>query len=205
MVPFGPIIISIIKAVNAIRKLFSNNPPGPVTQCPLGALSKAKADEMFKTLASQNHIPFDYPDDCCYSRAHEMCRIMKAEGVDCRKVWNYGQGFPDNSTLQASTPNHPNGKVSWRYHVAPVVSVNENGTCTDMVMDPSLFDRPVTVAEWKQKQQDQNSTIEITSATPYFRTPKDAYMEDDPTYAKTSATLKQHGYDRDLRNKKAGK
>src|SRR5574337_709434 len=35
-------------------------------------------------------IPFLYPDDGCWARAHEMYRLMLLEGVTSKKVWIYG-------------------------------------------------------------------------------------------------------------------
>lgn len=166
-----------------------------------GPITEDRANQLFKELAAQKQIPFDYPDDCCYSRAHEMCRIMNEEGIECRKVWNYAHDFPNGAGLRADTPNNPSGHVNWRYHVAPVVSVIGNdGIERDMVMDPSLFDRPVTVDEWQQRQQDTNSTIEITEDKYYFREPGNTNVVEDPDYSATEAKLKEHVNSRDLRN-----
>jgi len=43
-------------------------------------------------------IPFLYPDDGCWARAHEMCRLMIASGVKPAKVWIDG-------SLMAATKN----------------------------------------------------------------------------------------------------
>jgi len=174
-------------------------PPGSTTPCP-GALSEAQANQLFRDLASQPQIPFDYPDDCCYSRAHEMSRIMNERGIPNRKVWNYGNTYPSGASLRATTPNHPSGQVNWRYHVAPVVQVRGNdGVTRDMVMDPSLFDRPVTVDEWAARQQDPAARREITDPKYYFRGPGNSPAVEDPAYSDTNATLARHRASRDLR------
>jgi hypothetical protein len=164
-------------------------------------LSGAKANSLFQDLASQPQIPFDYPDDCCYSRAHEMCRIMRERGIQCRKIWNYAHDFSTGgASLRADTPNHPSGHVSWRYHVAPVVKVRGNdGVVRDMVMDPSLFDRPVTVDEWIAAQHDPMSTHEITDDQYFYREPGNARAVRDQNYQETNRTLADHRYARDLR------
>jgi hypothetical protein len=41
--------------------------------------------------ASAPCIPFSYPDDGYWGRAHEMCRRMAADGAQPEKVWIYGQ------------------------------------------------------------------------------------------------------------------
>jgi len=90
--------------------------PEPTAPLPAGAITEDKANELFKELASQEHIPFDYPIDCCYSRAHEMCRIMNENGVKCGKVWNYAHDVVEEGAngLKADTPNVPEGYVEWR-------------------------------------------------------------------------------------------
>jgi hypothetical protein len=188
-------------AWNAISSLFGTNPVGSTTQPCSGPLSKGQAQQLFNELAAQSHIPFDYPDDCCYSRAHEMCRIMRERGIPCRKVWNYTHDFSSGgASLRVDTPNHPSGHVNWRYHVAPVVEVRGNdGIVRDMVMDPSIADRPLTVDEWVARQQDPTSTREITGERYYYRGPGNADAVEDPDYSQTRSRLAEHSLNRDLR------
>jgi hypothetical protein len=35
-------------------------------------------------------IPFMFPDDGCWGRAHEMCRLMIAVGEQPNKIWIQG-------------------------------------------------------------------------------------------------------------------
>jgi hypothetical protein len=185
---------------NKVRFPNSGTPIGCTTATCPNALTSDQANALFRDLANQPNIPFDYPDDCCYSRASEMCRVMKERGIPCGKVWNYGTGYPSATNLRADTPNHPRGHVNWRYHVAPTVPVRgSDGVVRDMVMDPSLFDRPVTIEEWVSAQQDSGSTIELTDATPYFRGPGNHPKHVDPGYLDTSATLARHREARDRR------
>jgi hypothetical protein len=59
-------------------------------------VSPHRAQELFDLLSARTCdpltvpppcIPFLYPDDGCWARAHEMCRLLLAEGVWPRKVW----------------------------------------------------------------------------------------------------------------------
>ena len=52
-------------------------------------------------------IPFLYPDDGCWARAHEMCRLMIAAGAQPEKVWIYGTP-PPFLPLKVSSQNKPN-------------------------------------------------------------------------------------------------
>jgi hypothetical protein len=101
------------------------------------------AYELFAQMAAQQHIPFKYPEDGCYARAHEMSRLLDGEGIVTGKTFIEGD-------LRVETENSPKGYVEWWYHVAPIIKVKgENGGDDQVyVLDPSIFQRPVPVEEW---------------------------------------------------------
>jgi hypothetical protein len=122
-------------------------------------------DQVFKQLADDQEIPFNYPKDGCYARAEEMTRLLEKDGITAVKVFVEGR-------LEVQTPHAAGGKVDWWYHVAPVVLVeNSSHQYVPMVIDPSIFDHPVTTDEWVAIQ---------TQATP-DQTPK-VYYRDRYTY-----------------------
>jgi hypothetical protein len=156
---------------------------------PKGCVSSMKAQQVFNVLSATSCnpiavpppcIPFLYPDDGCWGRAHEMCRIMINMGLKPRKVWIQGNLF-------VKTKNNPNCHVSWGWHVAPTLCVHGPGffQWRTMVIDPSLFTSPVAEAVWKGVQGDPNATL----------TPSDASIfylwggVTDPTYVKTNQVL----------------
>jgi hypothetical protein len=118
-------------------------------QRPSITLDQAKA--LFESMAAQKDIPFNWPKDGCYARAHVMAkRIQEAGEVEPGKVWSFG----------ALTVDTPHGNVTWAWHVAPSVPVaTEDGGVEAMVIDPSLFDAPVTVETWKAVQGDPDAKI----------------------------------------------
>jgi hypothetical protein len=103
-------------------------------------------------------IPFLYPDDGCWARAHEMCRLMIAAGARPRKVWIDGN-------LHVNTKNNPQCFVDWGWHVAPIICVRRLFRAEYLVIDPSLFTTPVTEATWKGVQGDPNATLTNTDAS----------------------------------------
>ena len=123
-------------------------------------------------------IPFLYPDDGCWARAHEMCRLMINMGLSPRKVWIQG-------SLYVSTKNNPSCHVWWGWHVAPTLCVRGPGLFQSqrMVIDPALFTTPVTKATWKGVQGDPNATLTDTDASDYL------WGQTDPTYVKTNDRL----------------
>jgi hypothetical protein len=92
-------------------------------------LTPAQAQQVFTAMAGTTCnpltvpppcIPFLYPDDGCWARAHEMCRLMVNMGLPPRKVWiDHSYGV----LLQVSTKNNPNCYVEWGWHVAPTLCV----------------------------------------------------------------------------------
>lgn len=134
-------------------------------KCPkkdIGILSESAAQKLFDLLDKESHIPFDYPPDCCYSRAHEMCRIMAQNGVECNKYWLYAKNFrtadqidlipKDKDGNAISFPNRKGNSrpIGWDYHVAPLIKVTkEDGSVEERVVDPSLASQPVSKDEWK--------------------------------------------------------
>ncbi len=107
-------------------------------------------------------IPFLFPDDGCWGRAHEMCRLMIADGAQPQKVWIYG-------SLLVATQNNPSCQVAWGWHVAPTLQVDPGGGPQTYVIDPSLFNEPVPEPTWKGVQGDPNATLVATGADVFYR------------------------------------
>ena len=125
-------------------------------------------------------IPFLFPDDGCWGRAHEMCRLMINMGVTPKKLWIQGD-------LYVPTRNNPICHVGWGWHVAPTMCVRGPGwfSAQDMVIDPSLFTTPVSKATWKAAQGDPNASLTDTDGSIFWLWTSGT----DPTYAQTNQVL----------------
>jgi hypothetical protein len=153
-------------------------------------VSPAKAQQVFDDMSATSCepltvpvpcIPFLYPDDGCWARASEMCRLMIAQGLKPGKVWIQG-------VLHVDTRNNPQCFVDWRWHVAPTLCVRGRRRLEThtMVIDPSLFTAPVTKAGWKAVQGDPFATLTDTDASVYTFV---GGITTDPTYTQTDADL----------------
>jgi hypothetical protein len=170
-------------------------------------LTLEQATAVFDDMKSKDYIPFDFPDDGCYARAHEMCRLMQDQGIACGKVWIYAAGYPYDASLHVATPNAPGpprqSGVSWIYHVAPTVQVQgADGRPVSMVIDPSLSDQPLTEKQWQEMMGDKGSRLEHSDSTPYQRGPDNtqwAGFNTDDDYNKTTDTLRRYSEERDNR------
>lgn len=161
-----------------------------------GCVSLSKAQQMFDLASATSCnpltvpppcIPFLYPDDGCWARAHEMCRLMIDAGVKPRKLWIVG-------SLHVSSKNHPNCSVWWGWHVAPTLCVRTWRWWwfgRRMVIDPALFTGPVSAATWKGVQGDPAAALYPHDASVYYRWSA-SNLETDPSYSKTWAYLEDY-------------
>lgn len=80
-----------------------------------------------------------YPDDGCFARAALAVRNLAQWNAPLpKKVFAFGN-------LTVKTPNAHGGSVSWWYHVAPLVEINNQ----KYVLDPALSPKKVlTLNEW---------------------------------------------------------
>ena len=126
-------------------------------------VTEVQAAQLFQQLAqltfwtnvdTQAPVPFHYPPDGCYARAHLMAERLTELGYASDKVFaiSTAQGglrvptdyAGDMPVGQQTTPG-----VGWWYHVAPVIHVRDaQGNLREMVIDPSLASGPITIDQW---------------------------------------------------------
>ena len=132
-------------------------------------------------------IPFQYKIDGCYARAHKMREILQQRyGYGCNKIFSHG------GIWHSLAVNNGDCCVYWGWHDAPVVKVNTDNGVVQMVIDPSLFDHAVTLAEWLTVQDDATCDPNAKVAS-YQIVPGSYYFEDgtqDNDYHQTNMILK---------------
>ncbi len=133
----------------------------------LSILSEDEANKLFKKIATRDDIPFGYPIDGCYARAHKMSRILEDEGIISGKAFVEGKLFVDTKF----------GEIGWSYHVAPVVMVRKGGSVIPYIFDPSLFDKAVPFDTWKAKMMTKPKAM----LSREYYTNRFAYDPDDRT------------------------
>ncbi len=146
-------------------------------------------------------IPFQYVLDGCYARAHKMKAIIEDRYKYCtQKVFSFAN--INNKTLAVRAAKWGNCCVRWWYHVAPVIIVNINGQNVYYVIDPGMFNTPVTLATWLAAQANTGCAANA-AVTSYSIQPATAYapanytgtsFTTDPTYSQTNAILTSYRY-----------
>lgn len=141
-------------------------------------------------------IPFQYVTDGCYARAHKMRWIIENLFHYCsQKIFSFANQGADKLDVWA---NKWGGCcVEWWYHVAPMVYVNVNGIGMSYVIDPGMFNGPVSIYDWLVVQQNTAcnprahvSKYSIVASTAYQPVNKDGVsFTQDPNYVLTNRTL----------------
>lgn len=119
------------------------SPVSPIT-ISISVISPKMAQYLFDLFKKDHSIPFDYMLEGCQANAHLMSKIAEAYHIYFGKV--YAEG---DLLIKANHPSHK--YIPWDWHVAPVVYVKSANTYELKVIDPSLFDQPVSVATWAQR------------------------------------------------------
>jgi hypothetical protein len=154
------------------------------------AITPARAKQLFDMCKSKSCnpktvpppcIPFLYPDDGCWGRASEMCRLIIASSAQPAKIWIYGR-------LQVRTRNNPTCMVRWGWHVTATLQVKVGSKVETQAIDPSLFDAPVSLATWKGVQGDAAALLVASAANVFYRD-RNGNVQYDPTYAQTNQVL----------------
>lgn len=132
----------------------------------LTLLSEKDVDAIFKEMVANKEIPFGFPFDGCYARAHSMVQLLEKKGIISGKAWVEGNLKVDSEEF---------GEIEWHYHVAPVVMVKVGNKNVPYVLDPSIMDKPVPFETWKNKMTSKKGTFKSSE---YF-TNRFAYGPDE--------------------------
>jgi hypothetical protein len=124
-------------------------------------LSPADVQRLFTVMAglsftdatgAQSPVPYHYPVDGCYARAHMMATVMTQAGISSQRVFATstvpGQPLTVASPFSADQPGGATPTTRWFYHVAPLVMVRTATGVAETVIDPSTQSGPVALDVW---------------------------------------------------------
>ena len=134
------------KAGQAVQKWAGKSPK--IEKYALPFLTEQEAVELFYELADRQDIPHFAPDGCA-ERCFHITEILKNRGLTTSSV--LAVAGSDFKKIRVDYLDSMRRMGGWKYHVAPTVQVmRENGDIATLVIDPALFDGPVTVKQWKK-------------------------------------------------------
>ena len=139
----------------------------------LSVLSEKDAKELFKNLKEDEENSFNYPLNGCYARAHLMATRMDDMGIVSGKAFIEGDLYVDTKL----------GPAGWSYHVASLIMVKVKGKNVPTVIDPSIFDKPVSFDVWKAKLlKNKNSKLQSEYFTRRYNYDPDSRYEEMEGY-----------------------
>lgn len=116
-----------------------------------------QAIDIFNKLSDMPDIAFNFPQEGCYARAHLMNHRMIEMGIVPKKVW----AFKGDQPLKVHFPEQE--PIEWKWHVASAIpTIMPNGDIQDLVIDPGLFNCPVSTQRWGKDISAPDDSVEVT-------------------------------------------
>lgn len=119
----------------------------------------ARLQEIFKEISKDSGIEFNYSQAACQQRTQYLSMLLtKKYKLDHFRVWLFSAPNLDRNgkeLLQIKDKNglSENGTISWAYHVAPAVKVEDKV----FVIDPSLdSEKPMQLDNWLKSVGNSN-------------------------------------------------
>ena len=133
---------------------------------------------------SPSLIPYSFVLDGCRERAHKAADMMlQHKKMETEKVWLRAKtGY---MLKKVETDRYPSCAVEWDYHVANAVFTG-NGY---LVLDPSLFSRPVSLSTWRQKLDSGHTLLYKTSWQVFDIRASHCRLDSDPQLVRTNRNL----------------
>ena len=99
-----------------------------------------QAEELFTFF--QQHPLFDWKNsnNGCEGRADAVCLLLEEWGIPCYKAWVFSGEYLKNHVGQLTK--------NWKYHVAPVLPVMNDGELIYQVLDPATDMKLRSVYDW---------------------------------------------------------
>ncbi len=138
-------------------------------------LNEEELGKLFEYLSTRSNIPFHVVQDGCFGRAYLMITAAGLKNISLAK-----RVFETRNNGVILIPSEDNKwRLRWYYHVAPLVYLRlESGEVVERVIDPSLFNHPVSKEEFLDKLLSNSPGVEVDSfILPKFITAKDQFIQ----------------------------
>lgn len=116
------------------------------------AKSLTQIEAAFASVKENSSLRYDYLRDGCFARSQVVAAQLAEQGFEVYKIWVHGFSLWGERLIK------PLDFFGWRYHVAPVVRVNDRL----WVLDPGLFAKSVEAYEWINAVLGPNQKVVVT-------------------------------------------
>lgn len=103
----------------------------------------------FQIWKTDARLRYDYVFDGCFARSHLVATELQQKNITVGKVWLHGFNL---KPIQQNLTDFS----GWFYHVAVVILAEDQKL---YVIDPGLFNQPVSVLDWVEKIKGPNKNI----------------------------------------------
>lgn len=111
--------------------------------------------------------------DGCYARAQKMAFTLERRGIVVGKVMARGR-------FNIQSENLKKGAVTWGFHVAPTIVIDNGDRRSVWVLDPSLFSEPVPIESWlallMQNSKSKLDEVFVTNRFVFHPNQKDLHI-----------------------------
>lgn len=123
-------------------------------------ISLLQAEQLFDYF--KNNPLFKWHDvrNNCEGRANSVCILLDQWGVPNYKGWVFC-----GMLLKKGIGSLKN---TWRYHVAALLPVNENGQITNYILDPATSDKLISLKEWAEMVTDYPPSYYLIKKGDYY-------------------------------------
>ncbi len=104
------------------------------------SISKTEVQRLIDYFAGHQLFSWDQSHNGCEARADAVCLLLESWGIPNYKAWVFSGKFLKKHVGEL--------KQNWKYHVAAMVPVAENGTSIPYVIDPSSSPEIQTLYDW---------------------------------------------------------
>jgi hypothetical protein len=126
----------------------------------VSVLTEEELDNFYQFVSTRSYIPFHIKWDGCFGRAYRMITVANRKNIELGKLVVDVTNKKDE-VIEVLSPDGK-WKLRWYYHVAPYVYVETfEGNLELRIIDPSLFDRPVTRSEFINRLTMDNPAVEL--------------------------------------------
>jgi hypothetical protein len=104
-------------------------------------ITKERAEQLF--LFFKAHVLFNWKNsnNGCEGRADAVCLLLEEWHIPVYKAWVFGGAYLKKNHVGEL-------KQNWKYHVAPVLPVQEDGQIAFYVLDPATANTLQSIEEW---------------------------------------------------------
>ncbi len=121
-----------------------------------------QAAEVCTEFIGNADLALSFVRDGCFARTHIMVRRLTEKGFVPKKIWAFAASAVDPLWVIDR-----NRKLSWGYHVAPLLWVRlTTGVCAYVVVDPVLADSPMQIDQWVEALHDSPRVVQTAIGAP---------------------------------------